>query len=203
MRQAGAARAYTLGAMTRRIPLKRLSAATAFAAVVLGLPGTALAHGDVRDSSPSAGTIVTKPPQEVVVILAEPASDGSTVVVTDGCEREVSGKVDTRRNILQTPIEGGVPGRWMVSVRSISAVDGHVIKEAFTFRVDGKKDCAADEDDDVEPDDDTDVSPDTSSRAPIDNPDSGGTSFPVVPFALGTVAVIAVALAVRQPWNKS
>jgi methionine-rich copper-binding protein CopC len=173
------------------------------AALVLGLPGTALAHGDVRDSSPAAGTRVTKPPQEVVVILAEPVSDGSTLVVTDGCEREVSGKVDIRRDILETPIEGGVPGRWMVSVRSISAVDGHAIKEAFTFRVQGKKDCSADEDDDVEPDDDTDISPDTSSRAPIDNPDSGGTSFPVVPFALGAVAVIAIALAVRRPWNKS
>lgn len=201
MRQVGGTGAYTLGAMTRRIPLKRLSAATALAAVVLGLSGTALAHGDVRDSSPAAGTVVTKPPREVVVILAEPASDGSTLVVTDGCEREVSGKVDTRRDILQTPIEGGAPGRWTVSVRSISAVDGHAIREAFTFRVDGKKDCSADEDDDVEPDD-TDVSPDTSSRAPIDNPDSEGTSFPVVPFALGTVAVIAVALAVRRPWNK-
>ena len=187
--------------MARGIPLNRFFAATAVA-VVLAFPGTALAHGDVRDSSPAAGTRVTKPPREVVVLLAEAPSEGSSLVVTDGCESEVSGGVDIRRDSLQTPTEGGQPGRWLVSVRSISAVDDHAIEEAFTFTVEGKKDCSAGEDDDIEPDDDTDISPDTSSRAPIDNPDDEGTSFPVVPFALGAVAVIAIALAVRQPWNK-
>lgn len=186
--------------MTRRISLKRLSTVIALVAALAALPTAAWAHGDIRDSSPAAGTRVTKPPEEVVLILAEPAAEGSTVVVTDGCEREVSGLLDIRRDILETPISGGEPGRWLVNLRSISAVDGHVIKEAFTFNVVGKKDCTAGEGDDIEPE--TDISPDTSSRAPIENPDQD-TSFPVVPFALGTVAVIAVALAVRRPWDKS
>lgn len=134
------------------------------------------------------------------MILAEPAASGSTVVVTDGCEREVSSDaLDVKREILTAPINEGEPGRWSVNVRSISAVDGHAIKEAFTFRVAGQKDCS--QEDDVEPE--TDISPDTSSREPIENPDQEGTSFPVVPFALGTIAVVAVALAVRRPWDKS
>lgn len=170
-------------------------------AVLIGWPGVALAHGDVRDSSPAARTRVTKPPEEVILILAEPAAKGSVLIVTDGCEREVSTAIAIRREIVETVIDGGEPGRWRVAVRSISAVDGHVVKEAFTFRVAGKKDCSPG--DDATPDDDTDISPDTSSRAPIDNPDPEGSSFPVVPFALGTVAVIAVAVAVRRPWNRS
>ncbi len=186
--------------MTRRISLKRLSTVIALTAALSAMPTAAWAHGDIRDSSPSAGTRVTRPPEEVLLILAEPAADGSSVVVTDGCEREVSGPLDIRREILTTPISVGEPGRWLVNLRSISAVDGHVIKEAFTFKVAGRKDCTP-EDGDDEPE--TDISPDTSSRAPIENPDEEGTSFPVIPFALGTVAVIAVALAVRRPWDKS
>jgi len=170
-------------------------------ALLLCLPGAALAHGDIRDSSPAAGTQVTKPPKEVGLILAEPAARGSSVVVTDGCEREVSGALDIQRDSLKTPITGGEPGRWLVRLRSISALDGHATMEAFTFKVGGEKDCTREDGDDVEPE--TDISPDTSSRAPIVNPDEEGTSFPVVPFALGTVAVVAVALAVRRPWDKS
>lgn len=179
--------------------LKRLLAMLALIAALSAVPGAAFAHGDIRDSSPSAGTLVTRPPKEVVLILAEPAAQGSRVVVTDGCEREVSGGLDIRREIVTTAITDGQPGRWLVDLRSISAVDGHAIKEAFTFNVEGKKDCTNDDDSD----DDTDVSPDTSSRGPIVNPDEEGTSFPVVAFALGTVAVVAVALAVRRPWDKS
>lgn len=164
------------------------------------MPGVALAHGDVRDSSPAAGTRVTEPPKEVVLILTEPVADGSTVVVTDGCEREVSGSVETARDILTTPVTDGEPGRWRVNLRSVSAVDRHAVEEAFTFDVAGKKDCT---NDDEGAGLGTDISPDTSSRAPIHNPDDESSSFPVVPLALGTVAVVAVVLAVRRPWDKS
>jgi len=184
--------------MARRNALRPFAAFVAATfALLLGLPSAALAHGDIRDSSPAAGTEVTKAPAEVTLLLAEPAAKGTTVEVTDGCEREVSGDLKLTREVLETPIAGGEPGRWLVRLRSISAVDGHAIKEAFTFKVSGKKDCTPDD----EPD--TDISPDTSSRAPIVNPDEEGTSFPVIPFALGTVAVVAVALAVRRPWDKS
>ena len=187
--------------MTWRNPLKRLFAVLTLLAALMALPGVALAHGDIRDSSPAAGTLVTKPPKEVTLLLAEPAAEGSTVVVTDGCGREVSTTLDVRRGILETAIVDAQPGRWEVKLRSISAVDGHAIKEAFTFKVAGKKDCATEGGANISPG--TDISPDTSSRPPIDNPDEEGTSFPVVPFALGTVAVVAVAVAVRRPWDKS
>ncbi len=59
----------------------------------------------------------------------------------------------------------------------------------------GKRDCSQGEDD---PDDDI-VSEETSSRPPIANPDADDGGFPIVPFALVTVAVVAIAIAVRRP----
>lgn len=187
--------------MSRRIPLERLSAVIVAVVVVLSPAGAAQAHGDIREASPEVGTRVSEPPQEVVIVLAEPAAEGSTVVVTDGCGQEVSGSLAIRRDVVEASIERGEPGRWKVSLRSISAADGHLVKETFSFKVSGRRDCS--QDDGAVPDEGTDISPDTSSRPPIENPDSGGTSFPVIPFALGTVAVLAVALAVRGPWSKS
>lgn len=185
--------------MTGRKPLKHLYLVpVAVATLVLGLETAALAHAGLTDSSPAAGTAVTKPPKEVTALLAEPADQASRLVITDGCGREVSGTPDIRRGLVETPIAGGEPGRWSVRLRSVSAVDGHVIEEAFAFRVLGKKGCAAE--DDISPD--ADISPDTSSRAPIVNPDQDSSSLPVIPIALGAVAVGAVALAVWRPWDR-
>ena len=199
MRKPDATSAYTLTDHDLETLLKRLVAAGVLAMGAVVFPSPALAHGDLRESSPEAGSRVAEPPQEVTLTLAEPAAEGSTVVVTDGCGEEVSGPLDIKRGILTAQIAGGQPGRWLVDLRSISAVDGHVIKEAFTFKVAGK-DCSPDAAD-IEPE--TDISPGTSSRPPIENPDEEGTSFPVIPFALGTVAVVAVALAVRRPRDRS
>ncbi len=162
-------------------------------------PGRALAHGDIQDSSPAKDTLVTKAPREVTLILAEPPAAGSDLTVTDGCGREVSGETTIERQVFSAAIAGGEPGRWSVKVRSISAVDGHLVRSGFTFEVEGTADCAADEDaSDADEDGD-----ETSSRPPIDNPGGGGSRFPVVPFAVGTVAVIALAVAIRRPWNKT
>lgn len=140
---------------------------------------------------------MTKPPKEVVLTLSEPAAEGSTVAVTDGCGDEVSGALDIRREVLETAITGGRAGRWRVDLRSVSAADGHATRETFTFKVTGRKDCRG------AAGDDTQISPGTSSRPPILNPDEEETSFPLVAVALGAVAVAAVLLAIRRPWDKS
>src|SRR5688572_29041934 len=121
--------------MTARTSMKTLWIGLLVPALLLGLPAAASAHGDVQQSSPEAGAKVAKPPQRVTVTLAEPPSQGSTLVVTDGCERKVSDAPAIQNDVLEAAIEGGEPGRWIVDVRSISAVDGHVVKEAFTFNV--------------------------------------------------------------------
>ncbi len=177
-------------------PLHRVVAA-AFVASMLGVltASGALGHGAIRDSSPAAGTVVTKAPKEVTLILAEPAGPGSTLVVLDGCGVEVSRGESIQRELYSTAIDGGQPGTWKVRMRSISAVDGHAVTAQFSFKVAGSNDCtsAFDAADDAI----------TSSRPPIDNPDDGGTSFPIAAFAAGTLIVVGLALAIRRPWSRS
>lgn len=163
---------------------------------LLVLPSApAWAHGDIRSAHPAQGSTVGQPPREVSVHLAEPAAKGSALVVTDGCDREVGGEVQIDGEMLTLPIEDGRPGRWTVKVRSISSVDGHLVRQSFTFKVRGSKDCSAE----PSPDDDGDVEL-GDPQPPLENDE---TSFPIVPFALGTVVVIALAIALRRSTNKS
>jgi methionine-rich copper-binding protein CopC len=159
--------------------------------LVLASPfSAAQAHGDIRSSSPAAGERLDEPPGSVSLVLAEPAAQGSTLVVRDGCGERVSGA---------EVIDGANFSAWKVVMRSISAVDGHAVDATFSFRVAGQRDCSE------EPRTPTpDESATISSRPPIANPDppdSGG--FPIVPFAVGTVVLVGLALAVRKPWAKS
>ncbi|MFP5351374.1 MAG: copper resistance protein CopC [Actinomycetota bacterium] len=166
---------------------RRTAIALAIFALVLlpAVPGWA--HGAIRSAHPAQGSTVGQPPREVSVHLAEPAAKGSTLVVTDGCEREVGGMAQLDGEMLTTPIEDGRAGRWKVKVRSISSADGHVMRESFTFRVRGQKDCS-----EGSPDDDVELG---EPQPPLENDE---TSFPVVPFALGTIVVIGLAIALRR-----
>lgn len=162
----------------------------------------AWAHGDIEEASPGADTTVRKPPRNVRVDLAEPPAEGSTLVVTDGCNERVSGDASIDEDILAVPISDGRPGRWRVKLRSISAVDGHLVKDSFSFRVRGQKDCSAEEspteaeDDEPAEDDEVELG---DPQPPIQNTE---TSFPFVPFALGTVVLVGVAIALRRPGRR-
>lgn len=194
----------TLPAMTGRPyvkTLQRLVVAALVLTVSQAFPAPASAHGDITSSTPEAGTRVKRPPRQVRLVLAEPAAAGSSLTVTDGCGDAVSGEPARDGQNFSVVIDGGRPGRWQVRLRSISSVDGHVIKDRFAFRVAGKRDCSEEAEDPPDGEDPGDEIA-TSSRPPIENEDDG-SSFPVVPFALGTVAVVGVALALRGPRKKS
>ena len=98
----------------------------------------ARAHGDIRSASPEEGSKLRRPPREVALVLAEPPAAGSSLVVTDGCKDKVSGEPVTHGDNYSVAIEDGRPGRWAVKLRSISSVDGHVIKAGYSFTVAGK-----------------------------------------------------------------
>lgn len=158
------------------------------------------AHGDIESAHPAQGSKVAQPPREVSVHLAEPAAQGSTLVVTDGCKDQVGGEAQIDGEMFTIPIEDGRPGRWNVKVRSISSVDGHLVKESFSFTVRGKKDCSPEEsptDGDADQDDEVELG---DPQPPLENDE---TSFPIVPFALGTVVVVGLAIALRRSTNKS
>jgi copper resistance protein C len=165
----------------------RKSAALIALVILLALPVSAHAHATLESSDPEVDSTVQKPPAEVTLTMAEQPAAGSRVVVTDGCDREVGGRVQLSGSDMVVAISGGQPGRWNVDYSAVSAEDGHEISDSFSFVVAGQKDCNSDP---------VDV-PSTSSRKPINNPDDG-SSFPVIPLAIGTVVVVGGALMLRR-----
>jgi methionine-rich copper-binding protein CopC len=168
----------------------RLLTAFAFAVAVAlqaWLIPSALAHGTYVSSDPAAHSKVAEPPAEVTITLSEKPAPGSTVSVVDGCNSDVAVNVKESGDDLVVALDPGQPGLWDVSFKSISAEDGHEVEDDFTFVVKGQKDCAAA----------ANESPSTSSRPPITNDDEG-SSFPVVPLAIGTIVVVGGALLLRR-----
>jgi len=179
--------------------LRRVIVATGAAGAVVLAASPVAAHGDITTSSPQAGAAARRPPRTVTVDLAEPPADGSTLVVTDPCGDEVSGESRIEGDTMSAPISGGSAGRWKAQVRSISSVDGHLVRENFSFRVRGQRDCSGDDEaagDDGDDGDDVELG---EPQPPLENDE---TSFPMVPFAVGTVVVVAAALALRRSGRK-
>lgn len=179
-----------------------LASAVVVMAFLVALAGPAAAHGDIASSTPEAGGSVKMAPRRVSLVLAEAPAKGSTVTVTDGCGDEVSGPPQLKGETISVAVDGGRPGRWKVELRSISAVDGHAISDHISFRVGGERDCSGEVEPEPDDPEDPEDNPTTSSRPPIEN-DDGGSDFPVVPFVLGTVAVVGIAVALRGPRKKS
>jgi methionine-rich copper-binding protein CopC len=173
--------------------MRRSTALIAFA-LALAFPASALAHGTYESSVPEKDSTVNKAPKEVVITLTEDPAPGSSVVVKDGCKKDVAQTVDENGSDLVVAIGGGEPGRWNVRFKSISAEDGHEVNDEFTFVVAGQKDCNAAPN--------PDVSPSIDGQPPIDNPDDG-SSFPVVPLVIGTVVVVGGALILRRSTSGS
>ena len=160
--------------------------------VTLGAP-VAQAHGDIVNTTPKEGTRVREAPEVVAVSLAEKPAKGSKLVVTDGCRNEISGEAVLGGLTLSAPVTDGQPGRWDVKLTSISAEDGHLVEDEYSFRVSGKGDCAMEDDEPTDdPTDDVELG---EPQPPLENDE---TSFPVVPFALGTLVLVGGALAVRR-----
>lgn len=163
-------------------------------ALLVVAASAASAHGAYTSSSPAKGERLEATPDEVRVTLTEEPAHGSTIRVTDGCGRNVVEHVNLEGPDLVGIVGGEIapePGAWRVRFRSISAVDGHAARGSFAFKVRGERDCARGEG----PTDEESESPDTSSQPPIVNDD---TSFPWIPFALGTLVLVVVALVARR-----
>lgn len=168
--------------------------------LLLGLPSGAWAHGDIESTHPAQGSKMANPPREVSVHLAEPPAQGSTLVVSDGCKEEVGGEAQIDEEMFTVPVDDGRPGRWNVKLRSISSVDGHLVRQGFSFTVRGKKDCSPEESPGENDDDSDDAVELGDPQPPLRNDE---TSFPIVPFALGTVVLVALAITLRRSGNKS
>jgi methionine-rich copper-binding protein CopC len=171
---------------------------TAGVAVALSICAPAFGHADLEETMPSANSRVAKPPREVKLVLAEPPGPGSTLQVKDGCRANVVEDVVTNEgeSILSAALGRGEPGQWRVRFQSISAVDGHLVKGAFKFTVAGKHACGGSKKNSGAQGSNRQGPQAGDQRG--DSDDSEGSSLPVVPLALGTAALVGVALIARR-----
>ena len=163
--------------------------------VLLLLPGVASAHGDLQGTRPEDGSTVGRAPSEVTVTLTEPPTKGAEATVSDGCKKFVPAVVSVQGNDIVLSPAGGEAGKWKVSYRAVSAVDGHQTRGKFTFTVRGKRDCTT-PGDEVDPEDDVDPGDDPGI---IDNPNPPDeeTSW-LVWVGGGTLILVAAAFIVRR-----
>jgi methionine-rich copper-binding protein CopC len=157
--------------------------------VVATAPTSALAHGETTTTDPAQGARVNKAPRAISIDFSEPPTNDSKYAVVDGCGEDVFAGVrgDGEDKVLST--SGGEPGKWTVSYRVISATDGHLTRDRFSFAVAGNKDCNA-----APAGDET---PDIGDALPPVASDDGGSDFPVMPVLIGGGIILVLAIAVR------
>ena len=162
------------------------------AAAVMALTAPAHAHGEIQGTDPAKGARVPRAPGSVAVTFTEAPTAQARLEVTDGCRRDVTQTVDVADATATARVAVGQPGKWRVSYRVISALDGHETKGGYTFTVAGRKDCMPDDPATDAPEDGPDAAPTPEGE------DVSGSSAPVVPIALGAIAVVVLAFIVRR-----
>lgn len=172
--------------------MRRVASLIAVLAVASLGTGTAHAHGDLQGTSPADGSSVGKPPREIRITLTEAPTKGAEAKVVDGCKDSAPGSVAVDGSDIVISLTGGEPGRWKVSYRAVSSVDGHQTKGKFDFRVSGKKDCTQET-----PGDQVDAGDDPGIVQNPDPPDESGTSW-LLWVGGGTVLLAAAAFFVRR-----
>lgn len=153
-------------------------------------------HGDLQATHPERGSSVKRPPKTVLISFTEAPSAGGRFQVVDGCGEQVLARVGGDGPDAELQVDGGQPGRWKVSYRVISSVDGHSTRGTFGFRVKGKKDCS-------EPPPASTGGKAVAPTAPAVPPERAPSgSFPLLPVVAGAALVIG-AVAVRLLGSRS
>jgi methionine-rich copper-binding protein CopC len=170
------------------------------AALLLGMSAAApvLAHGDLAAQDPEPDSSVRAVPAAVKATFTEAPAKQSVFKVSDGCGEDVVAHLLLDGQDAVAHIGGGQPGRWQVSYRVVSAVDGHLTEGKYAFTVKGRKDCSPDKPAKQGKNSDGNGNGENlpaQRTGPTGAQDEGG--LPVVPIAVGTVVLLGVAAAVR------
>ena len=144
----------------------------------------AIAHGHAQflDSDPATGAKLDEAPTSIRLEYSEPPVSADNVVVKDGCGVDVVTAAEVEEKAITADVPEGQPGKWKVSFRVISAVDGHPNNDSFSFTVAGKADCTKE-----------------TGAAPPREDDGGDSGLPIL-LALGgaTVVIVLGALLLRK-----
>lgn len=159
--------------------------------------GAVRGHGILESSKPAADARTASVPRKVTLSLTEPPAQESRLTVEDGCRRDVVTATSISGNDWIAKIEDAEPGRWQVRYVVVSAVDGHKNRGTYSFVVGGQKDCTEPETPTPEPTPKPTVTSGGDAAAPTSGSDDG-SSFPLLPVALGSAAVIGLALLLRR-----
>lgn len=105
--------------------------------LLLLLPGTALAHAELKEASPPDGSTVEGTPSEIVGVFTEALADGSTIELRDAdndvvADGGIDASDDTRMLITDLPELD--PGTYEVRWKA-AADDGHIERDTWTFTV--------------------------------------------------------------------
>jgi methionine-rich copper-binding protein CopC len=155
----------------------------------------ASAHGELVSSIPDGGSVVRRIPESVSVALTEPPAPGTTVNVSDGCNQNVAAVARAGVEGLEIEIGRAEPGPWKVRFHVVSALDGHSTTGDFAFRVRGKAECPKGMGAGTDPD--TQLTGGADPQAGSEFPEDG-LDFPVIPFVIGSVMIVAIALLLRR-----
>jgi len=174
------------------LSVRRVAVCLIAISVVLAAPAASFGHGDLRSTSPEAGAKLRRAPKKVTISLTGAPTKGAEARALDGCKRRVPAAVSVSGSDIVLDLEGGEPGRWKVSYRAVSSVDGHQTRGDLAFTVAGKEDCSrTDKGDDIDAADNPGI---------IENPnppDEGGMSL-LVWIGGGTVLLGLAALLIRR-----
>jgi methionine-rich copper-binding protein CopC len=179
-----------------------------FLLVALALPlafsAPALGHGELESAIPEPDSTLGGPPNHLIINFTEPPTKDAEFKVTDGCGRNLINETAVQERVGHIfLVKGGEPGKWKVSYKVVSAADGHVSKGSYGLTIKGKKDCSA-----PEPSEDGGGDAGggaagggdggSGDQAAPTSDEESGSSFPVVPVAIGTVALLVLAFIARR-----
>ncbi|MEV4656509.1 copper resistance CopC family protein [Micromonospora sp. NPDC049301] len=149
----------------------------AFLAVDVVRPAPAVAHSELKSSSPAAGSVTGAAPASVSLVFGGSILSAS-LTVTDGCGRTVPGQVTIREQHVRATLRAGGPapasGAWSVRWRAVSE-DGHPISGEVPFTVAGETDCVASASASAAPDN----SPSVTATAAAEGTDTQDTAVAV------------------------
>lgn len=174
--------------------MRRLHVLLVSAAALLVVAAPAAGHADRRGTRPAEGSTAAKPPRAISVTFTEPPRNKAEMRAIDGCRRQVPSAVSVAGNDIVLSAEGGEPGKWKVTYRAVSSVDGHQTKGSFGFTVTGTKDCSRGRADEIE--DQVDAAENPGIIENPDPPDDGGTPW-FVWVGGGAVVLVWAAFALR------
>lgn len=163
---------------------------------IIALAPNAVAHSDLKRTLPEVGTVRDEVPDHVLIQFTQRPQKNARVTVLDGCRNSVVRTLQLQKDTAHIEIQAAAqPGRFKVSYRVVSAIDGDSSRGSYGFRVRGSPDCS-----EPTPAGDAEESANSVAQGGDGPRESGETSNTTILLlgAVGTVALVGIGLLLRR-----